>query len=266
MILRSVIRHFKKQEWTAIFLDFIIVVVGVGVAMAGQQWLNERQQREQLGFAEKALQGDLVSNYFSAKERLAVANCRKQAYQAIAEKLLEPGEIWTGMPRVTTQKVLKTALPDLLRSPSRTWGSRIWQAELARGTFELMDEDKRDQLDGLFMQTQHAKDLQTSIYDLQGRLKTLAVTTTIAPSDRLRYYDMLGEIDSKSSFLELIAGQIIKSIETIGINWSTEDKQQLTEILAKQNESAKTVYGNCYAPMIWPILKEALINKKETTP
>jgi len=141
MILRSVIRHFKKQEWTAIFLDFIIVVVGVGVAMAGQQWLNERQQREQLRFAEIALQGDLVSNYFNAKERLAVANCRKQAYQTIAEKLLEPGDMWTGIPRIKSKIAMKTALPDLLRSPSRTWGSRIWQAELARGTFELMDED-----------------------------------------------------------------------------------------------------------------------------
>ncbi len=29
MILRRVIAHFRKQEWTAIVLDFLIVVVGV---------------------------------------------------------------------------------------------------------------------------------------------------------------------------------------------------------------------------------------------
>ena len=28
MILRRVIKHFRQQEWTAIFLDFLIVVVG----------------------------------------------------------------------------------------------------------------------------------------------------------------------------------------------------------------------------------------------
>jgi len=114
------------------------------------------------------------------------------------------------------------------------------------------------------MQMQHAKDLQTSNFDLQGRLKTLAVTTTISPSDRLRYYDILGEIDLKSSLLELISSQVIKGIETIDINLSTEDNQQLTEMLAKQNEYAKTVYGNCYVPMIWPILEAT--NKKEITP
>jgi hypothetical protein len=28
MILRRVIKHFRNQEWTAIFLDFLIVVIG----------------------------------------------------------------------------------------------------------------------------------------------------------------------------------------------------------------------------------------------
>ena len=33
MILRRVIEHFRKQEWTAIFLDFVIVVLGVFVGV-----------------------------------------------------------------------------------------------------------------------------------------------------------------------------------------------------------------------------------------
>ncbi|GJL91339.1 hypothetical protein [Hyphococcus sp.] len=41
MILRRVIAHFKKQEWTAIALDFLIVVVGVFVGLQVNNW-NER--------------------------------------------------------------------------------------------------------------------------------------------------------------------------------------------------------------------------------
>ena len=33
MILRRVVEHFRKQEWTAIAIDFVIVVVGVFVGM-----------------------------------------------------------------------------------------------------------------------------------------------------------------------------------------------------------------------------------------
>ena len=46
MILRRVIQHVKKQEWTAIAIDFVIVVVGVFVGIQVQQWSNERSERK----------------------------------------------------------------------------------------------------------------------------------------------------------------------------------------------------------------------------
>jgi len=42
MILRRVIKHVRGQEWTAVFLDFIIVVVGVFVGLQVQQWNEVR--------------------------------------------------------------------------------------------------------------------------------------------------------------------------------------------------------------------------------
>lgn len=45
MILRRLTEHVKNQNWFAVALDFVIVVIGVGVALMGQQWLSDRQQR-----------------------------------------------------------------------------------------------------------------------------------------------------------------------------------------------------------------------------
>jgi len=42
MILRRVIKHVRNQEWTAIFIDFFIVVIGVFVGLQVQQWSTER--------------------------------------------------------------------------------------------------------------------------------------------------------------------------------------------------------------------------------
>ncbi len=42
MLLRRVIRHFREQEWTAIFLDFVIVVVGVFVGLQVNNWNEAR--------------------------------------------------------------------------------------------------------------------------------------------------------------------------------------------------------------------------------
>ncbi len=45
MILRRVIKHFRQQEWTAIFLDFLIVVVGVFVGLQVSNWNASRKDR-----------------------------------------------------------------------------------------------------------------------------------------------------------------------------------------------------------------------------
>lgn len=42
MILRRIINHFRKQEWTAIFLDFLIVVLGVFVGLQVNNWNADR--------------------------------------------------------------------------------------------------------------------------------------------------------------------------------------------------------------------------------
>ncbi|MDZ7629067.1 MAG: hypothetical protein U5J99_11775 [Parvularculaceae bacterium] len=46
MILRRVIAHFRKQEWTAIAIDFVIVVVGVFVGIQVANWNEARQADE----------------------------------------------------------------------------------------------------------------------------------------------------------------------------------------------------------------------------
>lgn len=47
MILRRIIAHFRKQEWTAIGIDFLIVVVGVLVATEVSNWNATRLMRQQ---------------------------------------------------------------------------------------------------------------------------------------------------------------------------------------------------------------------------
>jgi hypothetical protein len=47
MILRRIIAHFRKEEWTAIGIDFVIVVVGVLVATEVSNWNAARITRQQ---------------------------------------------------------------------------------------------------------------------------------------------------------------------------------------------------------------------------
>jgi len=46
MLLRRVIEHVKAQNWTAVALDFVIVVAGIFVGLQAQDWANERGERK----------------------------------------------------------------------------------------------------------------------------------------------------------------------------------------------------------------------------
>jgi hypothetical protein len=58
MILRRVIKHFREQEWTAIFLDFLIVVVGVFVGLQVQNWNEARNLSIETTSAIERLHGE----------------------------------------------------------------------------------------------------------------------------------------------------------------------------------------------------------------
>jgi hypothetical protein len=62
MILRRVIKHFRNQEWTAIFLDFLIVVVGVFVGLQVQNWNERRGDRAEYARALNRLDVEISAN------------------------------------------------------------------------------------------------------------------------------------------------------------------------------------------------------------
>ena len=61
MSLRRVIAHFKRQEWTAIAIDFLIVVLGVFVGLQVSNWNEAQSSRRQEGVLIAQLADDLRS-------------------------------------------------------------------------------------------------------------------------------------------------------------------------------------------------------------
>ncbi len=136
MILRRVILHFKKQEWTAIALDFLIVVVGVFVGLQVSNWNAARGERAEEVYYLKALAGDAkasiaaVSEQVAFLEKQAAAQKRLARYSDGAEQdlttqyldaLIQVGiyELYTVSPRQVTFEELKSSgkLP-LLKTPA----------------------------------------------------------------------------------------------------------------------------------------------------
>ncbi len=252
MILRRLTKHVKDQNWFAVGLDFVIVVLGILIAFQITNWSASRKARADLVLAEQALTGDLIQNYFHAQERVTLNQCRIESLRTLAERLMAPGDKWEGGSRGELDIDVGFAIDPVLRSPSRIWGSSTWAAELARGTFNSMPQDRRAKLDGIFKATLAAQALQDSIIVGQGRLKALGQSMELSRSDRLRYFDIVAEVDESSHLLEWTSALIISWIEELDIVISPDDPFMSRDRIAAMNTSRAEVYGSCVKPFELP--------------
>ena len=99
MLLRHVVEHVKAQKWTAVALDFVIVVMGVFIGMQVSNWNAARQDvREAREYIDR-IQQDLLGNQYDMRTRaayfsgirehaLAALDAREEPADALDEKFL----------------------------------------------------------------------------------------------------------------------------------------------------------------------------------
>lgn len=98
MILRRVMEHLRKQEWTAIGIDFVIVVVGVFVGIQVSNWnsdaVDRRRGVEYVERLSRDLEADLaarradVAYYAAVQDGLVRANALLNQPSSDAEDLV----------------------------------------------------------------------------------------------------------------------------------------------------------------------------------
>ncbi len=86
MILRRVIEHFRKQEWTAIFLDFVIVVLGVFVGLQVNNWNAARGDRAREEVFIAGLAKDVRRDIADIDEIIRVSTLRMSAMGYLLER------------------------------------------------------------------------------------------------------------------------------------------------------------------------------------
>jgi len=74
MLLRRVIEHVRKQEWTAIAIDFVIVVVGVFIGIQAASWNEIRaDQSRARGYLER-IHSDLEADLGNYQDKIRFWN------------------------------------------------------------------------------------------------------------------------------------------------------------------------------------------------
>ena len=71
MLLRRITQHVQDQNWFAVFIDFLIVVVGILIAFQITNWSESRQQLETADNYIERLREDFQANLEDVTQRIA---------------------------------------------------------------------------------------------------------------------------------------------------------------------------------------------------
>lgn len=260
MILRRLRAHVEAENWFAVAIDFVIVVVGVFIGIQVANWNEAQQDRARLSQAVEALRGELAWNYFVAQERLSLKACRVQQMNRVVAALQDTETDWSGLiwRDTDTDAGYGFVFQRVLASPHRPSRGRLWRSELSQGTFQTMDRGRRDALDFIFEQSRDSEELQDRILEAQAGVQVLSTDLVLAPSDRLRYLELISLIDQHSALLELFAAQMSESIRQLDLQFTEAEKALIEPVADKffDDELRRTRYGDCVLP-IQPLYDEA---------
>ncbi len=92
MILRRVIQHVRNQEWTAIAIDLVIVVVGVYIGIQAQAWNAERENRNIENQYLLNLHDEILNMIDDDSERVAAEQDELEAMKSVVKQLAGPSE------------------------------------------------------------------------------------------------------------------------------------------------------------------------------
>ena len=124
MIVKRFTGALSRQDWTAVAIEFLLVVLGILIAFQIDEWSTERQAKRERDAASKRLLAEAEQNV--AYIRLGVT-LQKQSFDDLSYAL---GEVQAGRWRIADQKRMvrglqsvRTALP--LAPPSAVYDDLI---------------------------------------------------------------------------------------------------------------------------------------------
>lgn len=91
MILSRVIRHVSDQNWTAIAIDFVIVVAGVFMGLQAQEWNAARGHRVAESGYLRSMEEDVAFSIGSLERLLGNLEQQQAARAALYEYSVNPG-------------------------------------------------------------------------------------------------------------------------------------------------------------------------------
>ena len=217
------LRLNPPNGWSAVAWELAIVTIGVLIALAAQHWAESRSWQGKADASKAALREELALHYHFAVEFRVVYPCLQAQLDVLRERVLSSGETLDPAP------VHHERGTYVLRIPAKFYPSDVWAEAIGDGIVQHFDPEFRRRLAENYASLETISALNAASTEDE---QSLMVLSHPLPLDSSTRYSIVREIELMSSrfrYLDLLNGQLIDSVEHLGMVPPAEDSQSVTE-------------------------------------
>jgi len=235
---RSRWRRFSpSMGWRAFWSEIVIVVLGVVIALAANEAVQDWSWRSRVADADARLYSDIVWAFLWSAEKYTSQPCADAQLSALGRNVLESGDALTPAP-----VLISNGQPYIVRMPNRPYRFPAWDALVADGTATHFALQRQAFLGRISASMEQARQNEEETRRLMG---SLMVMRDPIPLDRAVRADLLTHVEELRSLAAseaLIAQQRMRLIADYGSAPPASVVESFLNISGK-NESSSEFSG-----------------------
>ena len=214
---RSRWRRFSpSMGWRAFWSEIVIVVLGVVIALAANEAVEQLNWRSKVRDADARLAVDVESLFFYSAEQFATQPCINAQLDALAHRVLASGATLTPAP-VIVESNYPTRPSFVIRMPTKPWQFAVWEALVANGTATHFSAAWQDRYNGIAGNAAMARSMRIEANQIIGRLRALSYPMPLDAGARRDFLVDIEGLRRHSTSTMVTGGNLIRSITGAGI-------------------------------------------------
>ena len=205
------LRLKPPNGWNAVAWELAIVTLGVFIALAAQQWAEDRSWKSRARDATAAFRNEVGNHYKWAVEWRVVEPCIIAQLDRLQQRLVASGATLEPAPVFSDPAFKKF----VIRLPSKDFDTSAWQSSISDGVSPHLDPAMRRELDAHYFEVRSMINLTArNDVDYQ-RLLTLSQPLPLDPMVRFSLLQTLEELRGRTAYMALQSGQMIDHITRV---------------------------------------------------